>query len=197
MAHSDRTGLKRGGTYIVVDLMSYGTTQFYMESWMPYHFEGRYFGNYKMESRLTNHVVDYLRFRNDSLLSNYLEIESFFTSDEPSVWCIDPSGMVRFAKETRSAQELEILRVEHQEAMRLVEVFFDSFYEENEAIDSWVPEELYAADGCHWLQASAYDDWQGRPMPIKRWADGGRTDTHAECGEGNGAGNQQQNPSDG
>lgn len=169
-------GLKEKGNYAVVDSMAAGTAQWFMESWMPYQFQGFYLGNCSPGNRKSKKIRDYLEFQNDSLLKNYIEIENFFTSPEPSVRKFSSEGKVLFAEDFRSREELAELRFVQEEALRLAEIFFTSFYVENEVISSAVPEEMFAADGCHWVQQSAYDDWTGSLIPTKSWDSGRRID---------------------
>ncbi len=174
--YSNLVGLKQNGVYAVVDCIAAGTTQWLMESWMPYRFQGFYLGNCNPAGRNSAHIKDYLRFQNNSILKNYIELEGFFSSAEPSVRTIAPSGTVVFSKEKREAEEIENLLVVQNVAKQFAQTFFELFYSENEVIDPEVPEELFAADGCHWVKNSAYDDWTGSKIPTKKWENGERED---------------------
>ena len=167
--YSDKIGLKRNGRYAVVDCIASGTTQWFMENWMPYRFDGYYLGDCNPDGRKSGNIKDYLEYRNDSILKNYIEIESFFTSYEPSVRKIDSNGEPLFLNDNRQPRDFEELRFVHELSMQYVRTFFTLFYSEDETIDSIVPEEMFAADGCHWVQNNAYDDWTGKPIPIKKW----------------------------
>ena len=172
--YSDQIGLKREGAYAVVDCIAEGTTQWFMEQWMPYHLEGFYFGNYSFSSRKSRHIRDYLKFYNDSLLRNYIEIESYFSSAEPSVSRMAVEGVPVFADEQRDEEGLTALKLVQHDAFQFAAEFFDLFYSEGETIDPCLPEEMFAADGCHWVPQLIIDDWTGRPIPTKQWDAGER-----------------------
>ena len=136
---------------------------------MPYRFEGYYMGNCSPGGRKSLHIRDYLRFDNESLLKNYIEIESCFTSPEPSVAHLTADGEVAFSAEWRDEKELSALETVHREAMRYARTFFDIFYREGALIDPRLPEEMFAAEGCHWVSRQAVDDWTASPIPMKPW----------------------------
>ena len=174
LACFDKAGLKRNGSYAVVDCIAAGTTQWFMEQWMPCRFRGFYMGNCNPGGRKCIHIEDYLAFQNDSLLRNYIELERFFTSPEPSVRCMGPNGEIVFFEEKREAKELEELALVHRKALSFAQMFFSSCYTEGEIIAPEIPEEMFAADGCHWVQTIAYDDWTGSRIPTKKWESGER-----------------------
>ena len=180
MTYAGRIGLERNATYVIVDSMAAGTAQWFMENWMPFHFQGYYLGNCSPGLRKSENIQDYLEFQNDSLLKNYIEIESFFTSPEPSVRRFSQEGEVVFLEEKRSANDLDELRLVHNMAMDLASTFFSCFYTENEVINPGLPEEMFAADGCHWVQHQAYDDWTGKLIPTKKWEEGARDSLDSE-----------------
>ena len=57
-------------------------------------------------------------------------------------------------------------------ALGFAKDFVSRFYERGEVIDPRVPEETFAADGFHWVQTSAYDDWARTNVAPKEWKGG-------------------------
>ena len=177
-AYTERLGLKDGGRYAVVDFIARGTTQMYMERFLPFTLFGLYFGSETPDERLCRDIDHYLTGReNETLLKNFIELESAFISPEPSVDHISPGGEVVFSEEIRDRDEIDGALQVHEFVLRFSKEFFSLFYETGEVIRSQVPAEMFAADGCHWVQSSAYDDWAKRKTATKNWQNSRRTET--------------------
>lgn len=157
--YSRKCDMMPGQTFAVVDFVSRGTTQFFLEKCLPYKFIGYYYGNHSFDSADGCIVHSYLQGVNNLLLQNYVELETFFSSPEPSVDSISGAGEIRFADEIRSKADLQELQIVLDNAKQYAETFFDVFYQTGEVIRSIIPEELYAAGGCYSVQRYAYDDW--------------------------------------
>ena len=165
-AYADQCGLKEGKTYAVVDFIATGSTQMYLDKSLPMEFKGFYFGNYE-ENRCE--IQDYLRGDNPTLLSNYIELESFFSAPEPSIERIATDGTVEFQQEVRTDQEIEDLKYVLDRSEKFAGTFFELFYEEGEFIRPVITEEMFAADGYHWVQQNAYDDWLKKQIQTRKW----------------------------
>ena len=172
MAYSKNLGMKDNGAYAVVDFIATGTTQSFLERFLPYRLYGLYYGNHRPDARLSYDITDYLETENDTLLQNFIELEDSFISPEPAVDRVTREGEVVFAPEIRSGEELRQLQLVHETALGFAKDFFSRFYERGEVIDPRVPEETFAADGFHWVQTSAYDDWARTNVAPKEWKGG-------------------------
>ena len=172
--YSRRCGLRPGGRYAVVDLIATGTTQFFLSQALPFSLCGFYYGCYSHDARICPDISDYLSGNNETLMNNYIELESFITSTEPSVDRVSPSGEVVFAPEVRTEEELREIDLVHRDALRFAKEYFASFYAPGEEISSAVPEEMFAAEGYHWVQHSAYDDWIRKRIASRQWQSGGK-----------------------
>ncbi len=167
--YAEKEGMKENGEYAVVDFIANGTTQIYLEQFMPYSFTGYYFGNHTPDVRLQYNIIDYLESENETLLNNYIELENAFISPEPTVNRVTASGDIEFADEIRSREELDHLEIIHQNAVRTALEFFSLFYEKGDVVDPHLPEEMYAAEGFHWIQRNAFDDWARLNIKTKDW----------------------------
>ena len=162
--YSENCGMRSGGNYAVVDFVSVGTIQDHLEQFLPYHLKGFYYGSYKQTTKGNCDIEFYLHGSNQAFLNSYIEMEGFFTSPEPPQDCVREDGTVIFAEEVRSRQELQEFRLVFEAALYFAEDFFQLFYREGETISAAVVEEMYAAEGYHWVQQRAYDDWMQVPI---------------------------------
>ena len=167
--YSKSLGIQDSGKYAVVDLIATGSTQFFLSSFLPWKMNGFYYGNYNDDERLCLRIEDYLRGSNHTLMLNYMELENYITSPEPSVDHIASDGTVIFAEETRSLEELENVMAVQRIALAFAESYITLFYNDGDVINSTVPEEMFAAEGCHEVSFGAYDDWAKAKIATKEW----------------------------
>ena len=172
ITYAKKCGMKEGEKCAVVDFIAAGSTQMYLEMILPINFIGFYFGNYEKDKSDKCEIKEYLKGDNPTLLLNYIELESFFSAPEPSVECIAPDGSVVFQQEVRSDQEIEDLKFVLNRSEEFAKRFFELFYEEGEVIRPVLPEEMFAADGYHWVQKTAYEDFFKRKIKTRKWRDG-------------------------
>ena len=173
-AYSRHCGIRDGGTYAVVDMIATGSTQYSLSCYVPWRMEGYYYGNYNEDDRACPDIEDYLTCGNPTLMANYMELESYFTSPEPSVDHISPQGEVVLAKEVRPPEEIRSVLFVHRQAEQFAERFLSLFYSEGDVIDPRVPEEMFAAEGYHWVRFGSFDDWAKTQIATKNWRDAGQ-----------------------
>ena len=164
LRYSQGCGMRPGGLYAVVDFVAAGTTQMYLQSFLPYRMKGYYFGNYISITKGKCDIEYYLQGSNMAFLNSYIEMEGYMTSPEPSQDSMNADGTVKFSEEVRTPRELQDFRLVFDAALGFAEEFFRLFYREGEVISPAVPEEMYAAEGYHWVQQRAFDDWQHVPI---------------------------------
>ena len=157
--YSIKCGMRPDETFAVVDFVARGTAQFFLEKTLPNKLVGFYYGNIAFDPEENCEIHYYLQGENPTLLENFLELEPFFSSPEPSADRIDDTGMIHFSGETRSEEELHELQIVLNHSQQYAEDFFTLFYQFREEIRPVVPEELYAAGGYHWIQKSFDDNW--------------------------------------
>ena len=171
MRYAENKRMLAGGHYAIVDFVASGTTQELLSYFMPFSFRGYYFGNHNLDPESNIEVEYYLHGENKVLLQNYVELESFFTSPEPSADHINEDGTVIFAEEKRSPEELHELSIVLDTAEKYAMEFFRLFYNRDEVIRAKLVEEMYAAEGFHWVQRSAFEDWAGVEIAVRPWKD--------------------------
>jgi len=169
--YAEKCGVRKDGRYAVVDLISTGTTMNILQQVLPCSLHGTFFATTDADTRRSG-IEYYLQGENDTLLNNYIELETFFSSEEPSLERISGDGEPVFAEEVRDPQDLEEFRLVYDEARRVAEEFFRLFYIPGESVQPLLPEEMFAADGYHGVQRFAYDDWAKVPIKKKEWQDG-------------------------
>ena len=162
--YSERCGMRPGGQYAVVDFVAEGTTQMYLQRFLPYRMKGYYFGSFSHDKKRKSDIDYYLRGNNLALLNSFIEMEGYLTSPEPAQDYMNEDGTVVFAEEVRSPQELKGFRMVFDAALCCALDFFRLFYQEGEVIAPCVVEEIYAAEGYHWVQQHAFDDWLKIPI---------------------------------
>ena len=162
--YSEQCGMHPGKRYAVVDFVAAGTAQMYLQSFLPYPMKGFYFGSYNLENKGKCDVDYYLHGSNPAFLNSFIEMEGYFTSPEPAQDCMGKDGTAVFFKETRTQQELQEFRMVYDAAMQIAEDFFRLFYQDGETISPAVVEEMYGAEGYHWVQQHAFDDWLQVPI---------------------------------
>lgn len=167
----DKKGILPEGTYAMVDFIAKGTTQLFIEKSLARQFKGFCFANYAPNHRRVASIEDYLITEKNKLMQNYMELEGFMTSPEPSVDYLTKEGNVIFAKEIRNEDDLQALDLVLAESEKFALEFFKLFYQKGETIRPELIDEMFAAEGCHWVQRFAWNDWSKSPISTKPWQD--------------------------
>ena len=170
--YSESCGINENGTYAVVDFFSVGSTQRNMERFLPFRMVGYYFGNYSTDSVVGSDIQYYLSVENKTIIRNFIELESFFISPEPSVDYVAEDGVVVFENEPRTAEEINECNLVFSIALGYANEFFRLFYQEGKIIRPDLPEEMFAAEGYHGVQTTAYDDFCKAKHKMQMWQDG-------------------------
>ncbi len=168
LLYSKQCGIKENGHYAVVDFFSVGTTQRNLEYFLPAQLKGLYFGNYSAEETAAD-VDYYLAAGNKSIIRNYIELESFFISPEPSLCSIEEDGSALFDHEIRTEKELSEFDMVLSLSLAFAKEFFKEFYTDGESVRPGLTEKMFAAEGYHGVQRFAYDDWCKEHIREKIW----------------------------
>ena len=133
LAYIEKLGLQQGKTYGFFDLATSGTTQYYLNNFVPFHLKGfsllwydvgdegkrtldaKGMYNYKEGERKTE-FEEYFRW-------NYAFLEPILTAPEPSVYSFDEEGVPQFGAEERTEEEIHF----YKEAQDTIESFFDIY----------------------------------------------------------------------
>ena len=159
--YSERCGMRPGGLYALVDFVPGGTTLPNLQRFLPYRMKGFYFGNFRSSM---NDNEYYLIRKDSALIKNFIELESYFCSPEPSQDCMKEDGTPVFFEEIRTPQEMLQFQMVFDAALSFAGEFFRVFYQEGEIISPSLVEEAYAAEGYHWVQQAVYNDWLRVPI---------------------------------
>lgn len=152
-------GIRNGRKYATVDFIGAGTAQMYLQEFTGLKMDGLFFGygNYEVGGRAN--IRYYLKGENGVLLNNYVEMEGFMTSMEPSLDYIDENGSCVYASEPRTEDDFRRIRTVHKAVREYLHEYASLFYFANDEIRPIIPEDMYTAGGYLAVMKKAYDDW--------------------------------------
>ena len=165
-----RCGITGKKKFAVCDFFASGSTQRRLERYLGLDLTGLYAGNYKSKTETGTKISYYFQGNHDSLLRNFIEIESIFSSPESSVDYIDEDGTVIFGEELRDKQSLEELVMIQETALETAKEFFELFTPGIPEIDPDMIETIYAAFGGDTVIREAYNDLTKMPIRGKQWS---------------------------
>jgi hypothetical protein len=161
--YSEKNGIFSEGSYAVVDGFASGHTQKYLSKVLPFGLKGFYLGK-NSAPPLDDSIEYYLKNGNSLLLQRFIELETFFTSPEPSQSHMSEEGTPVFLEERRDIQELCEVTAVLKQAEDIACEFFTLFYQKGQYVSSRLIEEIYAAEDYYAAQYTLYDDWFGVPI---------------------------------
>ena len=165
-AYFAEQGLKLGGSYAFVEFVGAGTCQLQLERFVPFSLTGFYFGSRVGDilERMV-HSCSYFDENDASFYMRYLMLEPYLSSDEPSLAGFASNGAPVFAKELRSASELEFLRAVQKGVLLFARAYFERWYKLGDVIDhEFVNSIMPCLDACDSEALSLYDDLSGRKL---------------------------------
>ena len=172
--YSCQCEMRPGQSFAIFDFVASGTTQLCLQKFLPYKLTGYYFSNYTTSCRENCEIEYYFDKSQLKMMGSFIEVETYLSSPEPSLDRLTKSGEMVFARETRSEQEKQELLMVLDAAEEFGKDYFRLFYAEDEEISSALIDEIYGAEGCHFVQHEAYDDWI--KVKIERRTRGGASD---------------------
>lgn len=163
-----KVGLEIGRRYAFIDFVSSGTTQKSLMRIVPFDLEGVYMGWNGTENKEEVNVNAMFDGGTSYFMRHYKMVETFMSSQEPSLTCFDDTGNPVFSKQERNRKELayldsmqtactdllrELLAIQNWEEINIREEFAD-----------W----LFEAEGCAEIAAAdsvlheltLMDDWK-------------------------------------
>lgn len=180
-----KIGLKPGGKYFFFDLVSRGTSQFYLSRilgaeltgiyfWRTYQYAADKLKNLTIKSWWTDE--DRERFHNCYTLNHYLLLEAVFSDEHPSVKHMDEFGNPVYGIEMRSDSEIRVMK-EIQEGIE------DNFREF--VCDLWIPGQsigkklidmIYSFSDTYyttilnsdWKSLMLVDEWMNKRISLDR-----------------------------
>ena len=156
----------------VCDFFASGTTQRFLEDGVPFRMEGYYAGNYKTDPEEACDIRYFFSGACDTLFRNYIELEGFFTSPEPSLDRIGEDGAPVFAEEPRDPETREEVRSVQERAMEFARDFFARCGLPGEALSAEMVERMYEARDGQPVITMAYNDLLKEEIGARTWERG-------------------------
>ena len=154
----EHCGLERGGRYVFMDFVAAGTTQQLLQRFVPFELSGYYFAAPEY-SEDQPEEIRYCYDGGDSFFRRqFIEMESLMTSPEPSLDGFSEEGEPVFAEEIRSPETLSRVKKAQDELIAFAETWLELFYD-GIRIRPEFAAALYAAEGVHEIEHTAFDDW--------------------------------------
>ena len=163
-------GLQIGRKYAFVDFVSAGTTQKSLSRIIPFEMEGLYVGwNGSDEERQQNRVEALFKTSDEYFMDHYKIMETFVTSDEPSLKCIDDNGKPMFNERQRTAEEKQYVAETQSGCLDFFEKFLDILIPEKGSIHTKFVDQVFAARKnirlCYdtpLMDLELIDDWSNK-----------------------------------
>ena len=155
--------IQKNGRYLLMDFVSEGTSQVFLERVLKAEVHGYYFMYPVIYATYPpQNIVFFLSpEKGESFLRNYIEMELVMSSEEPSLKEYGSDGSPVFSEESREAEEIERMKFIHGEILSISRSFLNAFGDRND-ISAEFCAALYEADGPHWLRHRIFDDWTER-----------------------------------
>lgn len=131
-------GLKIGKKYAFMDFVSSGTSQKSLSKIVPFELVGIYAGWNSTEDCRKYNVNSLYSDLKTYFLKYYKIMETFMTSDEPSLSCFDDNGKPVFQKQERSKKEINYV----QEMQNGCIMYFDDFLQLSNDIEWQIGKEF-------------------------------------------------------
>jgi hypothetical protein len=146
-------------TYAFVDFVGVGTCQDYLEQWVPFKLRGLYFGRREPDERLDARFETYFQEEHEYLITNYMLLEHYLTSTEPSLEDFTETGEPLFAPEVRSQEDLNAITRIVEMVLEHAAWFFGLFEKLPEEISPTLADLMFEIGGSFGLKGENYDDW--------------------------------------
>ena len=169
LLYAEANGLMRFQRLAVSDFFSSGSTQCCLQTLLPAEIRGFYAGNYKSTARSGCRIDYYFQGINDTIFRNFMELEGVFTSPEPSVDHIQEDGTVVFSREYRGESEINDIALVQESALGFALEYLRLFGFPERSMDAGLVEELFAANGSHFVIPLQYNDLIQREIETKPW----------------------------
>lgn len=141
-----KLGIKDDGSYVLYDFVSSGTSQKWLQKFVPFGIKGKYFCKSKIEwidqSDIDSlYVNDGINVSDSYLYKSYKNLEKIMTSDKPSLWYFDEDGQPVYEKEHRTPGQIRNLKEIHL-GIRKYFAQFMKMWNPSEAISQIIPEQM-------------------------------------------------------
>lgn len=151
--------IKNGRCYALFDLVSSGTSQYYLSKELPFDIEGVYLCWYDVEEDekrklpiYSRHVNDRLKGENSFsvyaggtyLYANYALLEPFITSPQPSVYGFDSEGNPIYGNDLRSENEVLMMNRVQESIEEYFKQYISILWVDGIPISERIPDVLFS-----------------------------------------------------
>ena len=167
--------LKIGGKYVFYDFVSSGTCQKTLNKMVPFELQGLYFG-WNSEENMRDHSIHAMFERGNSFFIRYYKmLETFMTSDKPSLDGLDKLGRPVLAQELRTQREIERVAVIQQAVSDYFEDYMRNLYIPGEEFDADCSDRILSCitetdiSGMQYdlFEQELTDDWNRESKPLR------------------------------
>ncbi len=140
--------LEIGKVYAFIDFVSSGTTQKSLMKIAPFELNGLYMGWNGSENKEEAHVNAMFDGEKSYFMRHYKMVETFMTSQEPSVTCFDEKGTPVFSSQDRTAKELKYVEDMQAACLELLQELLSVQNWQEIDIGEEFADHLFAAREC-------------------------------------------------
>lgn len=161
-------GLQIGKKYAFMDFVSSGTCQKSLMKIVPFEIEGLYMGWNSDEDRNNYNIKALFTDKNSFFMKNYKVLETFMTSQEPSLNHFNDDGEPVFNEESRSAEEFDYIKQMQHACTDFFSTFIGLLDPRNSVIENQFTDSLFSVSAtvdivdskCMLNNLTLIDDWK-------------------------------------
>ncbi len=169
-------GLAIGKKYAFMDFVSSGTSQKALARMVPFEIKGLYAGWNGTEKKEDVGVSAMFEDVSSFFMRRFKIMETFMTSEEPSLNYFDSNGAPVFASQDRNEQELAYINTMHKACMEFMEQFLSIAGAEAKEIHNEFTDSVFAVSQkaisknkeCMWNRLTLMDDWRRKKNKIEQ-----------------------------
>lgn len=169
-------GLNIGKKYAFMDFVSSGTSQKALARMVPFELSGFYAGWNGTEDKETVGVQAMFEQKETFFMRRFKIMETFITSQEPSVSCFDDEGKPVFTYQERTAKELEYVECMQRACIDFFREFLEIVLPEEQEITNEFADQIFAcsesAEVCDkeavLNNLTLMDDWKKKRNHIEQ-----------------------------
>ena len=144
-------GIHEDGKYAFYDFVSCGTCQYFLSNFVSFDLKGFYCGYYDSVTGGKRNIPIEALFVNrnyfqkeTAFFKSYLLFERIMTSTLSSVVSMDTYGKPLLSEETRSSNELDMVKIVHKSIKEYVEKYITTLYVDDSNIDAAFVDTIFA-----------------------------------------------------
>ncbi len=171
-----QAGLAIGKKYAFMDFVSSGTSQKALARMAPFEIRGLYAGWNGSEQKEEVGVCSMFEEQNTFFMRRFKIMETFMTSQEPSLNYFDGDGKPVFALQDRAEKELTYISNMHKACLDFFRLFLSIVGPEGVTIHNTFTDSVFAVSQkavcqnkeCMWNHLTLMDDWQRKKNKVEQ-----------------------------